>query len=301
MSCINILNAWTPMNATVAGVVLILTMLALSACGDDGGKSRLKIAGIPDQNAASLARKYEALTDYLSEELDIEVEYVPTVDYAATVIAFSQGEIQMGWFGGLTGIMARLEVPGSEAIAQRPRDEQFHSVFIASTRSDVADLPGLSGLSFTFGSELSTSGHLMPRHFLLEAGVDPDSDFAGLPNYSGSHDKTWKLVESGAFQAGVLNEAVWEQAVEQGKVDLTRVRVFNTTSPYHDYNWTVRGDIDERFGDGFARRVQEALIAIDIQRPDLLELFSTDGFIESTNDNYVAIQEIAESIGIIER
>ena len=112
----------------------------MSACGDDGGKDSLRIAGIPDQNAADLARKYGALTDYLSEKLGVEVEYVPTVDYAATVTAFKQDDVQLAWFGGLTGAVARLEVPGSEAIAQRPRDEQFHSVFIANAGVEVTDL-----------------------------------------------------------------------------------------------------------------------------------------------------------------
>ena len=198
------------------------------------------------------------------------------------------------------GVQARLASPGSLALAQRPRDTEFHSKFIVQSGLDVTILEDLNGLTFTFGSESSTSGHLMPRHFLLEAGVDPETDFAGNANFSGSHDKTWALVESGAFQAGVLNEAVWDEAVEEGRVDVSRARVFFVTPSYFDYNWTVRGDLDAEFGDGFTLRVQNALVSLDGSDQDVLDLFSTDSFIESQNENYQAIQDMAKFLGIIQ-
>jgi phosphonate transport system substrate-binding protein len=156
-------------------------------------------------------------------------------------------------------------------------------------------------MSFTFGSESSTSGFLMPSYFLSQAGIDPDHDFKREVNFSGSHDKTWALVESGAFQAGVLSEAVWDQAVAKGRVDTDRVREFYTTPAYFDYNWTVRGDVDQRFGPGFTKRIQQALLALNQSHADILDLFSAEAFIESANENYSAIEEVAKSLGIIAR
>ena len=289
----SIVKFWVLLGVVVLGIVL-------TACSGSKDEKVFRIAGIPDQNASTLAQKYDSLTSYLSRELDVTVEFVPTVDYAATVVAFKRGDIQMAWFGGLTGVQARLAAPGSVAIAQRPRDAAFHSKFIVRSGLEVDSLQDLAGLAFTFGSESSTSGHLMPRHFLLEAGVDPKTDFEGLANFSGSHDKTWALVESGAFQAGVLNEAVWDKAVEEGRVDTSKVREFFVTPAYFDYNWTARGDLDAEFGDGFADKVRDALLAMDGDEQDVLDLFSTDSFIASDNDNYRAIQDVAESLGIIQ-
>lgn len=286
--------------ALIVGLAFAVFTLIAAACNSSETSPKLRIAGIPDQNSSTLARRYEALTTYLSEELGVEVEYVPTVDYAATVTGFKQDEIQMAWFGGLTGVQARLAVDGSQAIAQRPRDTEFHSKFIVFADSDAESLEDLKGMTFSFGSESSTSGHLMPRHYLLEAGVDPNSDFDGPPNFSGSHDTTWKLVESGAIQAGVLNEAVWDGAVDDGEVDLTKVRELSITPPYFDYNWTVRGDLDGKYGDGFTQKVTQALLDIDSDDPEILELFATDSFIASENANYDAIKGVAESLGIIE-
>ena len=197
-------------------------------------------------------------------------------------------------------MQARLAVPGSEAIAQRPRDAEFHSKFIVGTDVDARTLEDLAGLTFTFGSESSTSGHLMPRFFLLQAGLDPATDFNGKPNFSGSHDTTWKLVESGAFQAGALSEAVWDAALSEGKIDTSRVRELIITPSYFNYNWTIRGDADDTYGDGFTEKVLQALLNIDGETPEILSLFSADGFVETSNDNYDAIQDVAESLGIID-
>jgi phosphonate transport system substrate-binding protein len=255
------------------------------------------VAGIPDQNVGELTRQYDRFTEKLGEELGVTVKYVPTIDYAATVLAFARGDVHLAWFGGLTGVQARILVPGSIAIAQRARDAEFHSVFIHNTSVEVKNLSDLQGLRFSFGDENSTSGHLMPRHFLLEAGINADVYFDGAPMYSGSHDKTWLLVQGGGAQAGALSEAVWEKALEQGKVDSAKVRVFFTTPPYFDYNWTVHPDSDDLFGEGFIERVQSAIMTLN--DPEILRLFSADSFIESSNSNYRQIEDIARSLDII--
>jgi phosphonate transport system substrate-binding protein len=261
------------------------------------------ISAIPDQDVSVLNRQFGAMADYLSEATGLAVEYVPMVDYASLITAFERGDIQLAWFGGLTGVQAQAIVPGTEAIAQRPRDAEFHSKFIVRAGlDDVTELADLKGLSFTFGSESSTSGHLMPRYFLTEAGIDPEHDFRGLPNYSGSHDKTIALVESGAFDAGALNEAVWEARLRDGKVDTTKVREFYTTPPYFDYHWGIRPDVDEVFGAGATERITTAIMDMDASDPEqkaILDLAQTEKYIPTTNANYDTIRAVAEELGIL--
>ena len=257
-----------------------------------------KIGAIPDQNAADLNRSMDLMAEYLSEQTGLTVEYVPSVDYAALVTAFERGEMHLAWFGGLTGVQAMNLVEDAEAIAQRPRDEEFHSVFVAQKELGLNGIEDVKGHSFTFGSESSTSGHLMPRYYLMENGINPDTDLDGAPNYSGSHDKTYKLVESGTFQTGALNEAVWEAAIEEGKVDTNKVDVFYVTPAYYDYNWTINS-VDSKFGEGTKDKVKEALLAMGEEQKDILDIFETDKFIETKNENYAAIEKVAKELGII--
>lgn len=287
-------------------LIALLAALALltTGCGGASGDQPepLLIGGIPDQDVAVLEERFGGLAEYLSAEVGIPVRYQPSTDYAAVVTAFANGDIKLGWFGGLTGVQARLETPGAQAVAQRPIDKEFRSVFVVRADDPATDLAGLAGHSFTFGSESSTSGHLMPRSFLTEAGIDPDADFNGRPGYSGSHDKTWKLVEAGSFQAGVLNESVWDRAVEQGQVDTSKVRELQRTPPYVDYHWVVHPEIDEEYGAGTTQRIVDALLRMDRaggEAPRILELFEDTAFVETQNSNYDKIEQVARSLGLV--
>ena len=283
----------------------VLLMFIFSGCSTLNEHSTFKVGGIPDQNSARLARRYDSFANYLSTELGVKVEYVPSINYAAVVNAFGKGELDAAFFGGLTGVQARLQNPGSVALAQRENDAKFHSKFIAGNDLNFTSLEELktrSGeLSITFGSESSTSGHLMPRYFLKAAGIEADVDFAIPSNFSGSHDLTWQLVESGSFDIGALNEDVWDRAVEEQKVDTSLVDAFYTTPGYYDYNWTVRSGLDEVYGDGFTVKFQKALLKLNTEaHGGILELFSTDKFVPTENSNYDAIELVARDLKIIQ-
>ncbi len=300
-------------------LVLAALLVVTGACASTDGATHgerasgaddqvFTIGAIPDQDPERLQRLYGIVADHLGEELGVAVEYEPVTDYAASVSLFRAGDLDMVWFGGLTGVQARLQVDGAEAILQRGIDERFHSIFIANTAAglhpvdDVAGLSQLTGKRFTFGSESSTSGRLMPQFFLEQAGVSPETDFAGAAGFSGSHDKTIELVAAGTFEAGVVNEQVWTSRTEAGEVDLDKVTAIFRTPPYHDYHWVIRPDVVERFGDDFVTRVKAAFTELDPRDPndaEILELFGAEEFIETDNDNYAEIEQVARDLGLI--
>lgn len=259
----------------------------------------LKISAIPDFDQTELTRVFDDFAAYLSEETGMEVEYVPVVDYASVVTSFARGDIDLVWFGGLTGVQARSLVPEAEAVAQRPMDAEFKSYFIKQAGLDIEALEDLAGHSFSFGSESSTSGHLMPRYFLNEVGINPEEDLDGEPVYSGSHDRTFALVEAGTVEAGAVNQQYWEQALEDGTVDEEKVEAFYLTPEYFDYNWTVN-DVDTKFGEGTKDKIKEALLSITPEDSEIMNLLSAESFIETNNENYESIAEVARQLGIIE-
>ncbi len=268
----------------------------------------LSVGAIPDQEPEKLQRLYGKLATYLSAELGVPVEYEPVTDYAAAVTAFKVGDLDLVWFGGLTGVQARLQVPDAEAIAQRDIDANFHSIFIASSASGLTPIDNVEGLTslkdktFTFGSDSSTSGRLMPQYFLEQAGVAL-TDFKGEPGFSDSHDATLKLVEAGSFDAGALNEQVWLDRVAAGEVDESKVQAIWQTPAYYDYHWIVNSDkLNEQYGEGFTDKIQAALLKLDASDPEqaeILELFGAEKFIETKNENYAQIEAVGREIGKI--
>lgn len=280
---------------------LAVPAAALCLFAQGAAADTFRFTAIPDEDQSRLIERFSAVADYLEARLDVEVEYVPVKSYGASVSAFRNDQVQLAWFGGLSGVQARRLVPGSEALAQGSEDAEFKSYLIAhrSTGLEPAEtLPeAIEGKSLTFGSRTSTSGRLMPEHFLRERfDAAPDELFSRV-GFSGDHSRTIALVEAGTWELGAVNFSVWDAAVADGRVDTDKVEVIWETPPYPDYNWTVRGDVDERFGEGFTDRVRAALLEMD--DPELLASFPREGFIPADNALYAPIEDVAEELGLL--
>ncbi len=268
----------------------------------------LRIGAIPDQKPELLNRLYPLVANELSRQLGVKVTYVPVVDYAAAVTAFRTGGLDLVWFGSLTGVQARLQKPGAQVVAQRDIDASFQSVFIANTSSGLKPISNVKGLTelkgkrFTFGSESSTSGRLMPQYYLNQAGVKL-SDFAGgVPGFSSSHDATIALVQSGAYQAGALSEEVWRSNLSAGKVNRAKVLQIWKTPGYPNYHWLAQPDLDKRFGKGFSNRMRTAILSwrtTDPEQKQILALFGAQRFIPAKAADYARIEQVGRQIGKI--
>lgn len=283
---------------------LAASLLSLSAV-TSAHADTFVFTAIPDEDETKLVERFRGVADYLQEQLDVEVRYIPVKSYAAAVSAFRNNQVQLAWFGGLSGVQARRLVPGSEAIAQGVEDEAFETYFIANTASGVEPADSLdelgddlAGKTFTFGSKGSTSGRLMPEFYLRDVFSKAPEDLFSRVGFSGNHTRTLRLVEAGTYQVGALNFQVWEKELENGNIDTDAVQVVWKTPSYPDYQWTIRGDVDERFGAGFKQKVTEALLNLD--DPELLDSFPRSGFIPASNDDYEPIRATAENIGILD-
>lgn len=262
----------------------------------------LHFTAIPDQNSTELAEKFAPLARHLQQALGVPVEYVPAHDYPASVEMFKNGDVQLAWYGGLTGVQARQAVPGARAIAQGDVDANYYSYFIAHVDTGLersADLPADIGrFKFSFGSESSTSGRLMPEFFLREAtGKAPAELFASPAGFSGSHDKTIELVESGQYEIGAVNYKVYDQRVAEGKTDPAICKVIWQSPTYADYNWTAHPSLDADFGAGFTERLQAALVAID--DPQLLAALPRDRLVPASNEAFEALARVAAELDML--
>lgn len=227
----------------------------------------------------------------------MKVEFMPVTDYAATVEGLAAKKLDMVWFGGFTFVQAYLRTNKSAIpIVQRAEDEAFRSVFIAKTGSGINTLADLKGKNFSFGSVSSTSGHLMPRYFLLQSGVNPDKDMRVA--FSGAHDATVFQVAGGKVDAGALNISVWTKMLQEKKIDSSQLKVFYTTPPYYDYNWTVRGDLDP----ALVSKLRDAFLALDPNNPEqreILALQRASKYVPTKVENYIDIEEAARSAGLL--
>jgi phosphonate transport system substrate-binding protein len=280
--------------AVAAGVALSLTA-ALSQAADT-----LRVSAIPDEAPTELLRKFKPLGAYLEQQLDMKGEFVPVSDYAAVVEAIAADRIDLAWLGGFTFVQARLKTADTAhpaiPLVQRAEDEKFTSKIISADPS-VNSLQDLKGKTFAFGSVSSTSGSLMPRFFMLQDGINPETFFSRIA-YSGAHDATAAWVQAGKADGGVLNASVWDKLVAAGKIDSDKVKVIATTPPYFDYNWTVRGTLDPVVRD----KIQAAFLALNPANPEhkaILDLQAASRFIPTQAENNPGIEQAAEAAGLL--
>jgi len=280
--------------------IVAIIFLCLSACSQRQPEENvLRFTAIPDTNSSELEAKFKPVAAYLSKELGMKVEYIPTADYSASVEMFKNGDVQLAWFGGLSGAQARVAVEGAQAIAQGVEDPNFKSYFVAHKSTGINLSKGfpkaLKGLSFTFGSPKSTSGRLMPEHFVAKfTGQQPSEFFANENSFSGSHDKTAKLVEAGTFQAGALNYMTYDRMVADGDLDPEVCKVVWVTPTYPDYNWTAHGSLDSVL----VNKLQEALL--NMKNAELLKSIDRpNGLIKATNEDFAPVHELATQLGFL--
>ncbi len=279
----------------------LLALSALVAFGvapQANAQQVLRVTTIPEEAATEQVRKFGPLVKYLEKQTGMKVEFTPVNDYPAAVEALVNKQVDLVWFGGFTFVQAHLRSGGRIIpIAQREEDTQFRSVFITQTDSGIRQLSDLKGKTVSFGSQSSTSGHLMPRSFLLAAGIDPDRDFKRVA-YSGAHDATIASVVSGKVDAAALDITVWRKFVDEKKVDTGKVNVFYTTPPFYNYNWSVHADMPAATRDKLA----QALLALSMDTPEgkeILTLNRATKYIPTKAENYKGIEAAGRSAGLI--
>ncbi|MBC7992627.1 MAG: putative selenate ABC transporter substrate-binding protein [Rhizobacter sp.] len=282
----------------LTALTLFTSVTSFAAQAQTVSPGVLRVTAIPDESPTELARKFAPLGAYLESKLGMKVEWTPVTDYAAAVETLVNRKVDLAWFGGFTFVQANVRSNGKVIpLVQREEDERFRSVFITDARSGITKLEDLKGKTLSFGSASSTSGHLMPRSFLLAAKINPDVDLKRV-SFSGAHDATIAAVASGKVDAGALNISVWEKFVADKKVDTAQTHVFFTTSPYYDYNWTVHADMPA----DLRNKIAQAFLALDpntAQGKEILGLQRAARFVPTKADNYSGIRAAAENAGLL--
>jgi phosphonate transport system substrate-binding protein len=269
-----------------------------------GATKVLKFSAIPNQNSTELKAKFDPVAAHLAKVLAVPVEFVPSVDYKASVELFKNGQVQFAWFGGVTGVQARAAIPGARAIVQGKEDTAYKSYFVAHKDAGLekseAFPAAIGGLKFAFGSESSTSGRVMPSYYITKNTGKKEAEFFTTPPvFSGAHDKTLALVAVGEVQAGVCDYALYEKQVAEKKLDPAIVKVIWETPTFIDYNFTAHPELETTYGAGFTDKLQAALIAMTTDAPDLLKVFPRSALIEAKNEDYALLADLCKEIGLI--
>jgi phosphonate transport system substrate-binding protein len=251
---------------------------------------------LPDESETQLRARYTPLVRYLENATGLALELSVPATYDDLVADFARGEVDLAWFGALTMAQA-IEQSDARPLVMRDIDLGFVSLFLVPARSSAETLQDLRGRTLAFGSRFSTSGHLMPRYFMEEEGITPETHFGSVV-YTGAHDSTAYLVRHGEVDVGVANSAIIRAMFAEGRLDSVEVKVLQQTPRYRNYAWATHEDLDPAVRD----LLLEAFMALDMNTPEhahVLMLQDAGGFVPARREDFNVIADIADRMGLL--
>ena len=289
-------------NIPPLAILCISILFNSSIFADDMGKI-LKVGLLPDDNTEIILERFEPVRLRIEKEIDCEVQVaIPAIGkkhtYDDLVNELIAGKIDLAYLGGFSYVKAASKIP-TTLIAMRKKDTKFRSYFIAQRSLNIKSLTDLKGHSFAFGSSSSTSGHLMPRHFLTNKGINPEKDFKGAEKYSGTHGNTLRMVTSGQVDAGVLNSNVYDRYLQEGKINTDNIEVVWVTPGYSDYIWvaseTLNHSVKNKLANFFINLTPGSL-----EDNKILKSLEADYYISPKENMFSKLKEVAIKLNMIE-
>ena len=280
----------------------ILVVIALTSCtsGGSGAVSNgevpdtIRVALLPDENAADIIKQNEPLKEYLEDKLGRRVDLVVTTDYSSMIEAMAHGRLEIGYFGPLSYVMAKEKAQVEPfAALQEAKDQPptYKSVFVANPDAGVATLADVRGKTVAWGDPASTSSHLIPKAMLAKAGHKVDNgDYS--EQFVGAHDAVALAVQNGNAQAGGLSKPIYERLLEKGTIDPAKVAVIAESDPYPNYPWTMQANLPE----DFKNTVRTTFL--ELKDEEVLKPFKGAGFAPVTDSDYNIVRELAPLLGL---
>ncbi|MDX1734994.1 MAG: phosphate/phosphite/phosphonate ABC transporter substrate-binding protein [Halioglobus sp.] len=257
----------------------------------------LRIGVLPDRDPSALRRKFEPLLDHLAAHTGIRTTLLIPDDYADIVRMFSAREIDLAYMGGLTFVQAQAET-GAQALVMRELDTRFTTWFIARPELSVTQRSSVQGKRLLFGNKLSTSGHLMPRHFLQRQwDIEPETFFSAV-GYSGAHDETVAMVLDGRYDIGAVSAAFVQRMVDEGSLGRDELQVLWRTPPYPNYVWAVQPDLDGKL----KTSLRNAFLQLDPDKAhdqDILASLGAQVLLPAGQNDFAMLGEIAAGSGAL--
>jgi phosphonate transport system substrate-binding protein len=272
------------LHATAAA--LALTPVAASAQAKDPAK--LRVALLPDENAATLIQQAQPLKAHLEKALGKQIELVVTTDYSSMIEAMRFGRIEVAYFGPFSYVLAKSRAPGIEpfAVGIEKGSPTYNSIIIAQADGPVKALADIKGKPFGYGDQASTSSHLIPRAHLLKSGLDGNTDYK--PVHLGTPDGVARAVQNGQVPAGALSKAIYEALLQRKSIDGAKLKVIAVTEPIPNYPMVMQGDLAPALKDNIRKAF------IELKDPVILKSFRVEGFAATDDKAYDILRDTAK-------
>ena len=246
---------------------------------------------------------YRPLAQHLSQRLGRPVELRTVDSWEGLAKSLANGETDIALMGPWGYVLANhfANAQVVSTILYQGKPEYFAMIITHpdSGLNSIQDLVGPKGKgrSFAFGDKGSTSGYLIPRHFFMQQGIDPEKHFARVV-YT-KHQAIQTQVTAGQIDAGADYNRNRTAMIDQGLIRAERSKIIWQSAPLPNDAVAVSAAL---FQDkAFVRRLQSALAEIGplLKAQATLLPANYTGFVDADNAVYKPIRDAGLATGTL--
>ena len=276
---------------TMFAVLFAVLSLNIAVQAADSNPDMLRVALLPDEDAATIIKQNQGLKDYLESKLGKKVKIVVTTDYSSMIEAMRFGRLELGYFGPLSYTLAKTKADIEPFAARMKKGSTtYHAVLIGNKAAGIKTVSDVKGKEVAYGDIASTSSHLIPKKMLLDNGLETKKDYK--ENFLGAHDAVALAVQNGHAQAGGLSKPIFETLVKREVISLDKVNVLQVSEPYPQYPWAMRSDLKPELKDA----IRNAFTSLKDKK--VLKPFKAQGFGAMTDAHYDVIRDLSKKLNL---
>ena len=274
---------------TIFATMFVVFSLNIAVQAADSDPDTLRVALLPDEDAATIIKQNQGLKDYLESKLGKKIKIVVTTDYSSMIEAMRFGRLELGYFGPLSYTLAKTKADIEPFAARMKKGSTtYHAVLIGNKAAGIKTVSDVKGKEVAYGDIASTSSHLIPKKMLLDNGLETKKDYK--ENFLGAHDAVALAVQNGHAQAGGLSKPIFETLVKREVISLDKVNVLQVSKPYPQYPWAMRSDLKPELKDA----IRKAFTSLKDKK--VLKPFKAQGFGAMTDAHYDVIRDLSKKL-----
>jgi len=260
---------------------------------------KLNIVFIAYENPEQLVEDVKPIIAYLEKTLDMDIKHFIATDYAGVVEALRNETADMGFMGPLQYVIAH-EMAGAYPILGEIYDGKstYISKIFVRRDSGIGNIKDLKGKSIAFVDPISSSGYIYPLDIFKQKGLIKDKDkaeqFFKKIYFSGGDEQALRAVLNNFVDAAGIGQYVYNLLSYDERAQIVSIA---DSKPIPSHCVVVRKNLHQPT----VEKLQEALFNLNNEpnRYLLKYLYSVDGYIKVTHDNYLEVEEIAKDYGFI--